>query len=65
MPSQPKPRPVGRPKMPKGVAKAGAIQVRLSADDRKKVDNAAKASKQTVSEWIRSILAIALDTLEA
>jgi hypothetical protein len=57
MPVQkPKPNPVGRPKLPKGAAKAGAVQVRLSPDDRKRVAAAAKASKQTVSEWIRSTI---------
>jgi uncharacterized protein (DUF1778 family) len=61
MPSQPKPKKVGRPKLPKGHAKAGAIQVRLNDDDRKKVERAAKATKQTVSEWIRSILSAALE----
>ena len=61
MPTQPKPKKVGRPKLPKGQAKAGAIQVRLNDDDRKKVAIAAKARKQTVSEWIRSTLSAALE----
>src|SRR5271156_2179406 len=56
MPSQPKPRKPGRPRLPKGHAKSGAIQVRLNDDVRKKVEAAAKASKQTVSEWIRSTI---------
>jgi len=56
MPSQPKPRKPGRPKLPKGHAKAGAIQVRLNDEVRKLVEAAAKASKQTVSEWIRSTI---------
>jgi len=56
MPTQPKPKKMGRPKLPKGHAKAGAIQVRMNAEDRKKVEAAAKATKQTVSEWIRSTL---------
>jgi predicted HicB family RNase H-like nuclease len=57
----PKPRKVGRPKLPKGEAKAGAIQVRLNPEDRKKVEAAAKAKKQTVSEWIRSTLNAAME----
>jgi predicted HicB family RNase H-like nuclease len=61
MPTQPKPKKVGRPKLPKGQAKAGAIQVRLNDDDRKKVTIAAKARKQTVSEWIRSTLNAAME----
>jgi uncharacterized protein (DUF1778 family) len=61
MPKQPKPRPIGRPKLAKGEAKAGAIQVRLNADDRKRVEAAAKAKKQTVSEWVRSTLSTAME----
>jgi uncharacterized protein (DUF1778 family) len=61
MPTQPKPRKVGRPKLPKGHAKAGAIQVRLNDDDRKRIEKAAKSRKQTVSEWIRSTLSAALE----
>src|SRR5271165_7435712 len=56
MPSQLKPRKPGRPRLPKGHAKSGAIQVRLNDDARKQVEAAAKASKQTVSEWIRSTI---------
>ena len=56
----PKPRKVGRPKLPKGQAKAGAIQVRLNDDDRKRVEKAAKSQKLTVSEWIRNTLNAAL-----
>ena len=50
MPRQPKPRPVGRPKMAKGEAKLGALQVRLNPDTRKRLEAAAKAQKLTVSE---------------
>jgi predicted HicB family RNase H-like nuclease len=56
MPSQPKPKKVGRPKLPKGAAKGKAVQVRFTAEDFKKVSSAAKAHKQSVSEWIRSTL---------
>jgi len=58
MPSQPKPKPkkVGRPKLAKGEAKGKIVQVRFNADDLKRMTAAAKASKQTVSEWIRSTL---------
>jgi hypothetical protein len=56
MPSQPKPRRVGRPTMPKGHAKASIVPVRFKAEDLEKISAAAKASKQTVSEWIRSTL---------
>jgi hypothetical protein len=61
MPSQPKPKKPGRPKLPKGAAKGKAVQVRFTAEDFKKVSSAAKASKQTVSEWIRSTLGASLN----
>ena len=49
-----KPAKMGRPKLPKGEAKGKIVPVRFSAEDLKTVETAAKASKQTVSEWIRS-----------
>jgi uncharacterized protein (DUF1778 family) len=58
--TKPKPKKVGRPKLPKGTAKAGKVQVRLSVDEQKRIEAAAKASKQRVSEWIRSTLIAAL-----
>jgi len=61
MPSPPKPKKVGRPKLPKGEAKGKAVQVRFTAEDFKKVTGAAKARKQTVSEWIRSTLEASLN----
>jgi hypothetical protein len=56
MPSQPKPKRVGRPTLPKGHAKANIVPVRFKAEDLEKITKAAKASKQTTSEWIRSTL---------
>ena len=58
MPAKRKP---GRPKLPKGQAKATPIQVRLNPDDRRAVERAAKAKDQTVSEWIRSAMVNALE----
>jgi predicted HicB family RNase H-like nuclease len=56
MPAQkPKPRPVGRPKL-HNLAKSNIVPVRFSAEDRSKVEAAAKASGMTLSEWIRSTL---------
>jgi hypothetical protein len=55
MPAQ-KPKKVGRPKMAKGVAKGKIVPIRFNAEDLKKVTAAAKANKQTVSEWVRSTL---------
>jgi uncharacterized protein (DUF1778 family) len=37
------------------------IQVRFNAEERQRVEKAAKAKKQTVSEWIRSTLSAALE----
>jgi uncharacterized protein (DUF1778 family) len=59
----PKPRKVGRPKLPKGQAKATPIQVRLNPDDRKAVERAAKAKRQTVSDWIRTAIVSGLEAI--
>jgi predicted HicB family RNase H-like nuclease len=53
---QKKARKVGRPKMPKGEAKGRIVPVRFTADDLKAMAAAAKASKQSVSEWIRGTI---------
>jgi hypothetical protein len=55
MPTQ-KPKKVGRPKLAKGEAKGKIVPIRFNADDLKKVTAAAKANRQTVSEWVRSTL---------
>jgi predicted HicB family RNase H-like nuclease len=57
----PKPKKMGRPVLPKGHAKSLRLQVRLNEDEQKKVSAKAKASKQTVSEWVRSILRAAME----
>jgi hypothetical protein len=55
--SQPKPKPkMGRQRLPKGQAKERSVQVRFSVSDLKRIAAAAKANRQTVSEWIRSTL---------
>ena len=51
-----KPTKVGRPKLAKGDAKAVMLRVRISPAESKSIEAKAKASKQTVSEWIRSTL---------
>jgi uncharacterized protein (DUF1778 family) len=56
---KPKPRRVGRPTLPKGHAKASKIQVRLSPKEQARIEAAAKAKGQTVSEWIRSLISAA------
>jgi hypothetical protein len=56
----PKTRKPGRPKLPKGEAMGRIVPVRFSGDDLKQIASAAKAKKQTVSDWIRSTLSAAL-----
>lgn len=51
---------VGRPKLPKGEAKGRIVPVRFSAEAIKAVETAARASKQTTSEWIRQTVSSAL-----
>jgi hypothetical protein len=55
-----KPKKVGRPKIAKGYAKAVMLRVRISPAESKAIDAAAKAKKQTVSEWIRSTIDAAI-----
>ena len=55
--SQPKkPRKAGRPPLPKGASKAETLRVRVTPEEMKAIESKAKASKQTISEWIRSTL---------
>jgi hypothetical protein len=56
----PKRKKVGRPKMPKGEAKGRIVPVRFTAEDLKVMEAQAKASNQTVSEWIRSAVNAAI-----
>lgn len=49
-------RKAGRPPLPKGEAKAAMLRIRVTADESKAYDAAARAKKQTISEWIRSTL---------
>jgi uncharacterized protein (DUF1778 family) len=46
----------GRPPLPKGQAKAKYVPMRLKEEDFKAFTKAAKANKQTLSEWMRSTL---------
>jgi predicted HicB family RNase H-like nuclease len=48
-----KTRKPGRPKLPKGNAKAGYLRVRLTASELRAIELAAKANRQSVSEWVR------------
>ena len=57
---QSKPKRPGRPKLPKGDAKSSIVPIRLNIEDRKRIEAAARASNQSVSEWIRGTLAAAM-----
>ena len=57
----PKHKKAGRPSLPKGHAKVGTLRVRVTPDELKKLAAAAKARKQTVSEFIRGTLSAALE----
>jgi len=46
----------GRPKLPKGEAKGRIVPVRFKPDDLRAIEAAAKASNQTISEWVRSTI---------
>ena len=56
MSAQKKTRSVGRPKLPKGHAKAQMLRMRINEADLKLFTKAAKASGQNLSKWIRGIL---------
>ena len=60
MAQQKKARKVGRPKLPKGEVKGRIVPVRFTPDETKAIEAAAKASKQTISEWIRRTLDAAI-----
>ena len=56
MPSQPKPKKVGRPALPKGHARATYLRVRITPDENRALAAVAKSKGQTVSEWVRSTI---------
>jgi predicted HicB family RNase H-like nuclease len=60
MAQQKKARKVGRPKLPRGQAKGRIVPVRFAPEDIRAIEAAARASKQTISEWIRSTLNAAI-----
>jgi hypothetical protein len=57
---QPKPKKMGRPKLPKGDAKGRIVPIRFNPSDLKRIETAAKANQKTVSEWIRGTVSAAL-----
>jgi hypothetical protein len=58
---QSKPKKIGRPKLPKGDAKGRIVPIRFNANDLKRIEAAAKANQKTTSEWVRGLVATALD----
>jgi hypothetical protein len=56
----PKPKKIGRPKLPKGDAKGRIVPIRFNPNDLKRIESAAKAGQKTVSEWVRQTINAAL-----
>ena len=54
--SKPKPKKPGRPRLPKGNAKAIMLRVRVTPDEQRAIERAAKSSSEKPSEWIRRSL---------
>lgn len=46
----------GRPKLPKGDAKAIMLRVRITPEEQKAFEAAASIEDQTVSQWVRETL---------
>jgi uncharacterized protein (DUF1778 family) len=46
----------GRPQLPKGSTKGEMLRIRVTADELRTIEAAAKASRKTRSEFIRSKL---------
>ena len=59
--SQPKRKKIGRPKLPKGEAKGRIVPIRFNPADLKRIESVARASQQTVSEWIRGTVAATME----
>ena len=55
-----KPR-IGRPPVPKKLAKGALLSVRFSADERRVLDRAAERTGKRLSEWARLALLAAAD----
>lgn len=47
---------LGRPKLPKGEAKNLVVRARMSPDEYRQVERAAKLSGQVISEWARTVM---------
>jgi mobilization protein NikA len=53
---KPKAKKAGRPPLPKGQAKVGTLRIRVTPDELRAIESAAKAKKQSTSEWIREAI---------
>ncbi len=51
----------GRPPLPKGHAKAGTLRVRVTPVELRAIELAAKTKRQSISEWVRSMLTTAIE----
>jgi hypothetical protein len=60
MSQQKRGRKPGRPKLPKGEAKGKIVPVRFAAEESRALEQAARDSGQTVSEWIRGTVSAKL-----
>jgi|GEM_PF-542936 hypothetical protein len=58
--AQRKTKKVGRPKLPRGEAKGRIVPVRFTGADLRAMEAVARASEQTLSEWIRSTVSNAI-----
>jgi hypothetical protein len=58
---KPQPRKPGRPILPKNEAKGKIVPVRFTEAEYDRMVEAARKAEQTVSQWIRSTLATALE----
>ena len=56
MPKQPKPKKPGRPPLPKGSTKAAMLRIRVTVEELRTIETAAKSKRQTRSEFIRGKL---------
>jgi hypothetical protein len=61
---QKKARKVGRPKLPKSETKGRIVPVSFRNDDLRAMEAAARASNQTVSEWVRNASRMILQSAE-
>lgn len=60
MPETKKTRKPGRPKLPKGASKGKFLRVRITPDELRAFERAARLGGQSVSEWSRGTLNAAI-----